>query len=174
MDDHNETRWYDKRILESMLKKISANPDVPVEAKFMDALNVRDLFRVVVLLFNTEGTGGSHLIPPLAEDSEGKVSIFRTQRADLPMGSTQFKEIRKITRGKAMPAFLYWLDHEFVPRAEILSGDRFQIKGLPQPGRSRPDQSIWRRRAVAAAFSTAWVGDSGKGRVGRDRGRFTL
>ena len=133
IDDHNETRWYDKRILESVLKKIAANPDVPVEAKFMDALNAVDLFRVPALLFNLEGTGGSHLIPPLSEDFEGKVSSFRTQRAELPTGPNQFREIRKITRGRAMPAFLYWIDNEFVPRADVLSGDRYQIKAYHNP-----------------------------------------
>jgi hypothetical protein len=132
MDDHNETRWYDLRVLESILKKVAANPDIRAEAKGIDAFNARDLFRVVVLLFNIEGTGGSHLIPPLAEDSKDKLHIFHTQRATLPTGPNQFAEIRALIRSH-MPAFLYWLDNEFVPKAEILSGDRYQIKAYHNP-----------------------------------------
>ena len=133
MDDHNETKWYDVRILESILKKVSANPDIRAEAKNVGAITARDLFRVVVCLFNIEGAGGSHLLPPLSEDFKDKVQIFRTQRADLPVGPNQFLEIRKLIRG-AMPAFLYWLDKVFVPRAEILSGDRYQVKAYHNPG----------------------------------------
>ena len=132
MDDHNETKWYDVRILESILKKVSANPDIRAEPKGVNAMNARDLFRVVVCLFNIEGAGGSHLLPPLSEDFKGKVQIFHTQRADLPIGPNQFLEIRKLIRG-AMPAFLYWLDKVFVPRAEILSGDRYQVKAYHNP-----------------------------------------
>ena len=134
MDDHNETKWYDVRILESILKKVSANPDIRAEPKRRrNAINARDLFRVVVCLFNIEGAGGSHLLPPLSEDFKDKVQIFRTQRANLPVGPNQFLEIRKLIRG-AMPAFLYWLDKVFVPRAEILSGDRYQVKAYHNPG----------------------------------------
>jgi Family of unknown function (DUF5906) len=126
MDDHSESRWYDRRILESTLKKVSANPDVRAEPKGVDALNARDLFRVVVCLFNVEGAGGAHLIPPLSEDFKGKVQIFHTYPADLPVGSKQFQEIRKLIRPN-MPAFLYWIDNTCQPKAEVFSGTRYQI-----------------------------------------------
>jgi hypothetical protein len=96
VDDMGDAKGFDRLVYNNNLKKVSADPDLRVEAKGVDAINVNRLFRLVVVLFNLEGRGGSHLAPTLAEDNKGKYQIFRTQRADLPTGPKQYQELQKL------------------------------------------------------------------------------
>jgi hypothetical protein len=84
VDDMGDAKGFDRLVYNNNLKKAAADPDVRVEAKGVDAINVSHLFHLVVVLFNLEGRGGSHLAPTLSEDNKGKYQLFRTQRADLP------------------------------------------------------------------------------------------
>jgi hypothetical protein len=126
VDDMGDAKGFDRLVYNNNLKKVSADPDLRVEAKGVDAINVNHLFHLVVVLFNLEGRGGSHLAPTLSEDNKGKYQLFRTQRADLPTGPKQYQELQTQIRD-ALPATLHWLLHEYVANPKVLSGDRFQV-----------------------------------------------
>jgi hypothetical protein len=132
VDDMGDAKGFDRLVYNNNLKKVSADPDLRVEAKGVDAINVSHLFHLVVVLFNLEGRGGSHLAPTLTEDNKGKYQLFRTQRADLPTGPKQYQELQKRIRD-ALPATLYWLLHEYVANPKVLSGDRFQVHPYHNP-----------------------------------------
>ena len=132
VDDMGDAKGFDRLVYNNNLKKTSADPDVRVEPKGIDAINVSHLFHVVVVLFNLEGRGGSHLAPTITEDNKGKYQIFRTQRADLPTGPGQYQKLQKLIRTH-LPAFLYWLLKKYQPNPAILSGDRFQIRPYHHP-----------------------------------------
>ena len=137
VDDMGDAKGFDRLVYNNNLKKGSADPDLRVEAKGVDAINASHLFHLVVVLFNLEGRGGSHLAPTLSEDNKGKYQLFRTQRADLPTGPKQYQELQKRIRD-ALPAILYWLLHEYVANPKVLSGDRFQVHPYHNPAvRSR-------------------------------------
>jgi hypothetical protein len=132
VDDMGDAKGFDRLVYNNNLKKVAADPDVRVEPKGVDAINARHLFHVVVVLFNLEGRGSSHLMPEIAEDNKGKFLIFRTSRADLPQGLKQYQELQKQIR-TALPAFLRWLLHIYHPKPEVFSGDRFQVKPYHHP-----------------------------------------
>jgi hypothetical protein len=132
VDDMGDAKGFDRLVYNNNLKKIAADPDIRVEPKGIDALNARHLFHVVVVLFNLEGRGGSHLVPEIAEDNKGKFLIFRTTRADLPTGPDQYRTIQKQIRA-ALPAFQDWLLNVYSPNPAVLSDDRFQIRPYHHP-----------------------------------------
>jgi hypothetical protein len=132
VDDQGDAKGFDRLVYNNNLKKTSADPDVRVEPKGVDAIMARHLPHLVVVLFNLEGRGGSHLMPEIAEDNKDKYLIFRTSAADLPQGPNQYQEIQ--TRiGAALPAFLNWLLNEYEAKPEVISGDRFQIRPYHHP-----------------------------------------
>jgi hypothetical protein len=132
VDDMGDAKGFDRLVYNNNLKKTSANPDVRVEPKGIDAINASHLFHAVVVLFNLEGRGGSHLVPIITADNKGKYQIFHTQRADLPTGPDQYRKLQKqIPDG--LPNFLYWLLEEYKANPAVLSGDRFQVRHYHHP-----------------------------------------
>jgi hypothetical protein len=132
VDDMGDAKGFDRLVYNNNLKKTSADPDVRVEPKGIDAINASHLFHVVAVLFNLEGRGGSHLVPVITEDNKGKYQIFHTQRANLPTGADQYQKLQKLIRTH-LPAFLYLLLEEYKANPAILSGDRFQVRHYHHP-----------------------------------------
>jgi hypothetical protein len=132
VDDQGDAKGFDRLVYNNNLKKTAADPDVRVEPKGVDAINVAHLFHVVVVLFNLEGHGGSHLAPTIAEDNAGKYQIFRTQPADVPTGPDQYQKLQKQIQA-GLPNFLHWLLEEYKPNPAVLSGSRFQVHPYHHP-----------------------------------------
>ncbi len=113
-DDTASTDARARRHLGAMLKSVAVNVEHRLEAKGRDALMLRPLWRLTISC-NDEPENLA-VLPILDASLLDKITMFKTNHADLPSTSTadQRRELWETLTGE-LPAFLYWIRQWEIP-----------------------------------------------------------
>jgi hypothetical protein len=127
VDDQGDTRGFDRYTFANNIKKAVADPDLRIRTRYLSAVTI-PLKIAIIILFNLEARHYA-LIPENTGDIEDKTIILKSAKATLPKDSTEIE--REIA--KALPAYAYWLLHEFQVPAGIRTVERFHIAAYKEP-----------------------------------------
>jgi hypothetical protein len=130
LDDQNFPARYSPQSFMDRLRKHTATTFRRVEAKFGTTINV-PLFQATVLLSNTESHSFDWFYD-LSGDIADKIHLIQSSKALLPTGRGHRKKIQQLLK-QHLPAWRYYIKHEYQPPAEILSEGRYGIKPFHHP-----------------------------------------
>jgi hypothetical protein len=127
VDDQGDAHNFDRYVFTNNLKKAVADPDLRIRTRYLSAITV-PLKVAIIILFNTEARNYA-LLPEDTGDIRDKLIVLRSAKATFPTDTSRFEE----TIAQALPAYLYWLLHEFQIPAEIRTQERFRIVAYKNP-----------------------------------------
>jgi hypothetical protein len=127
VDDQGDTHNYDRYVYANNLKKAVADPDMRIRTRYQSAATI-PLKIAIIVLFNTEARNYA-LLPEDTGDIRDKLIVLRSAKATFPADTSEFEKVI----AQALPAYLYWLLHEFQVPAEIRTAERFRIVAYKDP-----------------------------------------
>jgi hypothetical protein len=128
VDDQGDTHNYDRYGYTNNLKKAVADPDLRIRTRYLSATTL-PLKTAIIVLFNTEARNYA-LLPEDTGDIRDKLIVLKSAKASLPESSAEIESQIE----QALPAFIYWLLHEFQVPLEIRTEGRFRIVPYKDPG----------------------------------------
>jgi hypothetical protein len=128
IDDQGDARNFDRYVFTNNLKKGIADPDMRIRTRYQSAVTI-PLKIAIIVLFNTEARNYA-LLPEDTGDIRDKLIVLRSAKATFPANTSEFEKVI----AQALPAYLYWLLHEFQVPAEIRTRERFRIVAYKDPG----------------------------------------
>lgn len=146
-DESADTRFSARQHLGAQIKKITANAEYRLRAMHRDGMTLELLWRLVILT-NIE----AHrllVLPPIDGDIRDKVLMLKAYRRPkppeeaseqeracwpLPLPTRTIEERREWSAmiDRELPAFVWWLLHEYVPPEEVVGG-RFVVRHWAHP-----------------------------------------
>jgi hypothetical protein len=128
VDDQGDAHNFDRYVFTNNLKKAVADPDLRIRTRYQSAITI-PLKIAIIVLFNTEARNYA-LLPEDTGDIRDKLIVLRSAKATFPADTSEFEKVI----ARALPAYLYWLLHEFQVPAEIRTKERFRIVPYKDPG----------------------------------------
>jgi hypothetical protein len=153
-DEAASTSHRDRMTLGASLKNLIANRIHPCHAKHRQIVNLAPWWRVSLSL--NDRPERLLVLPPLSEDIADKIILLRASKFPMPMNAVtaEQKEIFWKTISGELPAFLFWLLHEF-----DLPGDwtdaRFGVHTFHHPELARELEELSPAFALLALIDAA-------------------
>jgi hypothetical protein len=132
-DEHASTSHDARKALAAHIKGIAVNQLHPCHGKQRDIINIPPWWRVTISL--NDQPDRLLVLPILSDDISDKISILQATRVEMPMPTGTVKLRHKFfqTLVDELPAFIWWLDNEFVIPDEYKSS-RYGIREFHHPG----------------------------------------
>jgi len=129
-DEGSQTRIDQRKNLGAKVKQITAVPRIRIEGKNRDAVTLEPFMRLVYAT-NLEEQN-LMVFPPIDNDIEDKVMLFRAYAADFPWPATGTRGDIWQALCAELPAFVHWLLVEFRLPDDLVS-QRFGLKHWHHP-----------------------------------------
>jgi hypothetical protein len=133
LEDETATTSHQARAnLGSQIKAITVNRDHPCHGKRRDIVNLRPWWRLSISC--NDRPDKLLILPPLSDDVSDKIILFRASPAQMPMATETSEEKEHFweTLKSELPAFLWWLEHDFQIPDEFKSS-RFGVVEFHHP-----------------------------------------
>jgi hypothetical protein len=117
-----------RRAFGANIKKIVAVKSHPCHKKYSDQISLRPLWRLMIML--NDDPERLMVLPPLDEDIEGKLMIFKVEAREMPMRTDTPEEADEFmeTMVSELPAFVHFLDGWMLPTA--IEDPRFGVRSF--------------------------------------------
>ena len=133
-DEYVSTRITDRLKLGAALKSHCVGvTTAKLHAKGKDGLNIRPWWRISISLNDDPET--MMILPPLDDHIADKLIILRASRSEFPMpfSTPDEKKIFRAQLVKEIPAFLYWLIHEYEIPENCADRHRYNVSFFHHP-----------------------------------------